>query len=140
MASSKKKEKRMPRERKGTVSKRKDGSWWARLIYFDDYGKRHDLRRKAATKAEANDIREDLLEQYDRGGSRLFEAENKTFADLCDFEEHYLIEPVYHEGRKIAGLRSFTSQKMAPGNVERALRTKAAALVDPRESPSLSCE
>jgi hypothetical protein len=81
----------MPRERKGTVSKRKDGSWWARLIYFDDWGKRHDLRRKAATKAQANDLREDLLEQYDRGGSRLFEAENKTFADLCDyFEEPFV--------------------------------------------------
>ena len=102
----------MPRQRKGTTSKRKDGSWWARLIYFDDHGKHHDLRRRAENKTEANDLREDLLEQYDRGGSRLFAAENKTFADLCDyFEEHYLIEPVYHEGRKIAGFRSFTSQK-----------------------------
>jgi hypothetical protein len=42
----------MARERTGSIFKRQRGkktTWWARLVYIDDHGKRRDLQRRAET-------------------------------------------------------------------------------------------
>jgi len=60
----------------------------------------------------AKEIQERLVREHQAGGARLFESENKTFADLCTYYEHrHLIEAEYHEGRKVAGLRAARSQR-----------------------------
>jgi hypothetical protein len=105
----------MARERTGSILKRRKGktfTWWARLTYVDDQGKRHDLQRRADNMAHAKEIQERLLREHDNGGARVFETENKTFAQLCPYyEERYLIEAVYHDGRKVAGLRDAQKQR-----------------------------
>jgi integrase len=105
----------MARERTGSIFKRTKGkktTWWARLTYIDDQGKRRDLQRRADNMAHAKEIQEQLVREHESGGARIFEAENKTFVDLCAYyEERHLIEAVYHDGRKVAGLRSAKSQR-----------------------------
>ncbi len=105
----------MARERTGSIFKRQRGkkiTWWARLTYIDDQGKRRDLQRRAENMAHAKEIRERLVREHDNGGARVFETENKTFAQLCAYyEERYLIEAVYHDERKVAGLRDAQKQR-----------------------------
>lgn len=105
----------MARARTGSIFKRTKGkkiTWWARLVYIDDHGKRRDLQRRAESMAHAKEIQERLVREHESGGARIFETENKTFAELCAYyEEGHLIDAVYHEGRKVAGLRAAKSQR-----------------------------
>ena len=80
-------------KRSGNVFSRGGGkarTWWARFIYFDEAGKRHDLQRKATSKAHAREIADDLASQYRQGGEQAVTSERMTFAELADFcEKHY---------------------------------------------------
>jgi integrase len=106
---------RMARQRTGSIFKRTKGkktTWWARITYTDDHGKRRDLQRRAENMAHAKEIQERLVSEHDTGGARVFETENKTFAQLCAYyEERYLIEAVYQGERKVAGLRDAQKQR-----------------------------
>lgn len=105
----------MARERTGSIFRRTKGkktTWWARLTYINNQGKRRDLQRRADNMAHAKEIQERLVREHESGGARIFEAENKTFAELgAYYEERHLIDAVFHEGRKVAGLRSAKSQR-----------------------------
>jgi hypothetical protein len=46
------------RERKGYVSKDKNGKWFCRITATDNSGKRRDIKRTANSKAEAREILE----------------------------------------------------------------------------------
>lgn len=102
----------MGRKRTGSIFKRVNGkkiTWWARLTFTDDAtGKRRDLQRRAESQADARDVRDRLVEQYDIGGRSLMDAERMTFAELADYvKAHYCQEAQYDaEGRKLVGIRS----------------------------------
>jgi integrase len=101
---------------KGSIIKRTKGkkvSWWARVIYVDpDTGKTRDLQRRAESKAKAGDLRDELLKDIKATSGRSVGSEDMTFGDLCRyFEEHYVKEAEYVNGRKVAGLRSLASVK-----------------------------
>jgi hypothetical protein len=54
----------MARERTGSIFKRQRGkktTWWVRLVYIDDHGKRRDLQRRAENMAHAKEIQERLV-------------------------------------------------------------------------------
>ncbi|MCA1636615.1 MAG: hypothetical protein LC802_23725, partial [Acidobacteria bacterium] len=106
----------MSRQRSGSVCKRGKGkkiTWWARLTFIDEVtGKRKDMQRRAESKAHAEELREQLVREYNTGGQKALESEHMTFAELCDHHKaNFLIEAQYHEGRKIAGLRSLATQE-----------------------------
>lgn len=102
------------RERTGSIMKRKPkrkgepATWWARLTYTDPLtGKRRDLQRRATSKSNAIDLRDQLVVEYDETQGRSLDRSHMTFNELCDyFEEHYLKPAEYVGGRKIAGVRS----------------------------------
>lgn len=105
----------MARQRSGSTFKRgsgKNATWWARLTFIDEVtGKRRDLQRRAESKAHAEEIRAQLVRDYDTGGQRLLEAEKKTFDELAAYcKEHFFFPAQYDaEGRKIAGVRGVAS-------------------------------
>lgn len=131
----------MARERTGSIFKRQKGkkiTWWARLTYIDDKGKRRDLQRRAEGMAHAKEIRERLVRDRDKGGARVFETENKTFADLCAYyEHHYLIEAVYHDERKVSGLRDAQKQRYLIMPLERYFGQKRTAFTHLRRFKGL---
>jgi integrase len=93
------------------VSKRTKRSgkfvWVARLIFLDD-GVRREKTREARTKSEAKELERELSKKFERSGGREIQAERLSFAQLSTFyEKHYLKPAEYHDGRKIAGLRSY---------------------------------
>lgn len=109
----------MARERTGSILKRRPRrkgekpSWWARVTYVDPVsGKRRDLQRRAENRADARDTMLDLLKQIDQTDGRSIVHERKTFSQLADYyEDHYLKDAEYVDGRKVAGLRSVASVK-----------------------------
>ncbi|MFZ2490273.1 MAG: site-specific integrase [Thermoanaerobaculia bacterium] len=88
------------------------GGWWARVTFVDPVtGKRRDIQRRADTRKAAADLRDELLREYDVTEGRSFDLDNGTFEQFsAGFKSRFLIEPRYHDDRKIAGLRSFKTQ------------------------------
>ena len=105
--------------RTGSIVKRKPrirgakATWWARVTYIDPKtGKRHDLQRRAQSKAHARDLLQALLREIDATDGQGPLSERKTFAELCDyFEKHYVKAAEYVDGRKIGGVRSLGTAK-----------------------------
>src|SRR5262252_9341353 len=99
---------------RGTILKRKPRtrggkpSWWARVNYVDPVtGKRRDLQRRAPSKSEAQDLRDELVNDIKKTHARSVRGERMTFGDLCDyFQDQYLKPAQYVDGRKVAGVRS----------------------------------
>jgi integrase len=99
---------------RGTVFKRKPRTrggkptWWARVNYVDPVtGKRRDLQRRAKSMSDAQDLRDELVNDIKKTHARSVRGERMTFGDLCNyFQDQYLKPAQYVDGRKVAGVRS----------------------------------
>lgn len=63
--------------------KSKDRVWWASFIYVDEEGVRHDLQRKATSKAHARELADDLAAEYNTSGEGALKKARMTFDELC---------------------------------------------------------
>lgn len=103
----------MPKQRTGYVyydKKRK--TWTARLTYKDDLGRTRNIRRQVANKTEGNLLLKKLLGEIERRGSSVIDGDRLTFARLADvYRDEKLIEPVYEDGVRVAGLRSYKDMR-----------------------------
>src|SRR6266498_2755058 len=83
-------------------------SWFARIEFVDESGirKRVERRPDFNTKTSAHEKARQMLAELDDNSS-VFDATAMTFSQLAAYyQQTYLIEPQYRDGRKIAGLRS----------------------------------
>ena len=96
------------KSRTGYVFKdNRSGSWYARVTYTDNRGKRRDIKRRVESKSKGSELLKTLVHEFDNGGRAAIDAEKLTFNDLADYyAEHYLMPAQYVNGRKVAGLRS----------------------------------
>jgi integrase len=106
------------RPRTGSTFKRVKGksvTWWARLAFTDETGKRRDLQRRAKSKAHAEELREQLVKDFDSGGIRLMEAERMTVLKLAEFCKTNYFQPATYDvdGRKTSGIRGVDSARSA---------------------------
>ncbi|MFL6375431.1 MAG: hypothetical protein ACJ73D_12245, partial [Pyrinomonadaceae bacterium] len=93
-------------ERRGYVSKDKNGRWFARITATNSNGQRKDIKRTASSKGEASAILKQLSRGLDDEGVRYAESVKTSFADLADYyEKHYAIPAKFVDGQKVAGLR-----------------------------------
>lgn len=97
------------RPKTGSVSKLADGRIRAQLSVLDrETGKRRYFNRKFRTRGDANHWIRRMLNDIEQTDGRAALHEGRTFSDLADYyERHYLHEPQYTDGRRIAGLRSW---------------------------------
>jgi integrase len=108
----------MPRERKGYVYfDKKLKSWFARLPYTDELGKKHNIRRKVGNKTEGKNLLKKLTRDIDQHGSTIIDGDRLAFSKLADiYENEKLVEPHYEEDEngeksRVAGLRSYKDMK-----------------------------
>jgi integrase len=83
--------------------------WYARVQYFDATGKRVQKHQKPKhnTKTAARELAKEMERQLETEGSHSLDSSQMTFQDLAaHYQETYLIEPEYVDGRKVAGLRN----------------------------------
>lgn len=95
--------------RTGTV-KRVGKAWQVRVTYIDQVTrKRRDIRKRFATKNEAHKELQKYLDDVEANGSV---REERTFHDLARYyREHRLMPPVFSHGKKIAGMRSWATER-----------------------------
>jgi integrase len=103
----------MARPKTGSINfDEKRNLFVVRLTYFDEAGKRHDLRRTAETKSDAIRLLSRLKRDLDDGGPNAIDGDRLTFQKLADiYEEKRLTEPIYRDGQKVSGLRSWQDQR-----------------------------
>ena len=110
----------MPRKRTGSVIKIRDmrnakakETWYARVTFVDETTKkRREIKRAATSKAEAKDLLQEILAQFDNNDGRSLHHEKDTFEDLAQFyKTHFLKEAEYVNERKVSGLRSLQCLK-----------------------------
>ncbi len=90
----------------------KRNSWYARITFADETGKRKDIKRKVESKTDGNKFLKTLVTTYDNSGIKGINAENVTFSDLADYYEGIYCKPAHYVNeRKVAGLRSFIEVK-----------------------------
>lgn len=100
----------MPRERKLQIVVKR-GHIYARTTYLGLDGKRHALWRAGKNKTQAKENLQKALDALKNDEGAITHAK-KTFAELAKwYEDRYLIEPVYRDGRVIKGRRSWKSQR-----------------------------
>jgi integrase len=96
----------------GNFSRTKKGkkTWWARLVYWEESGKRRELQRRAEGRAHARELAEQLAREYDESGGRAHAAARMTFRELAAYcEEHYYKPAEYRDERKIQGVRGLAT-------------------------------
>jgi integrase len=103
----------MPRQRTGYVYFDKERkAWTARVEYKDDLGKSRNIKRQVANKTEGKLLLKQLLREIEQHGSQVIDGAKLTFAKLADiYRDEKLIEPVYQDGVRVAGLRSYEGQR-----------------------------
>jgi hypothetical protein len=101
------------RSRTGYVYQNKTtGTWYGRVTYVDQKGKRKNVQRRADSKEAAKQILKKLVRTLDESGPKAIAAERLTFQDLAAYYvEHYAQEAQYANGRKVTGLRSAVTVK-----------------------------
>jgi integrase len=92
----------------------KDGKKWvARVTYTDASGKRRNVKRYCQTKTDAKRECDRIIREIEERGPKNFDAGRMRFRELAEkYAEAKLIEPVYVDGRKVAGMRSLYSAKL----------------------------
>lgn len=91
---------------------KRENCWYARLTITDASGKRRNLKKRAASEAEAYKKLRTLTQQIEKEGSKGIDFAKLTFNYLADYyERHYLKPAEYVEGRKISGLRDVERPK-----------------------------
>lgn len=92
----------------------RDGKVYARITYTDEQGKRRDVMRLAESRAHAKELAAQMRREFKDHGSRVIDADKLKFSQLVDLYEEDRVKPAtYHEGRKVAGLRSPRSVQYA---------------------------
>lgn len=96
----------------GSIVERK-GKLYARVSYTDKDGKRRDITRKAADRNDARRIIRELLDSLEKRGETAMDGDRMKFSDLAArYREDKAIQPVHHNGRKIAGMKSWYTTRI----------------------------
>lgn len=103
----------MARPRTGSIKFDKTRKVYVvRLTYQDEAGKRHDLRRTAETPTVADRLLKALNRSLDDHGPQSIDGDRLTFKRLAEvYAETRLTAPVYRDGIKVDGLRSWRDQR-----------------------------
>ncbi len=101
----------MPREKTGSIVKRKDRTGlWVRVKYKDESGQEKVIQRKVETRTEGRLVIKKLLRQIEDHGTKIIDGERLTFTKLADiYRERKLQPPTYKGDTKVSGLRSYES-------------------------------
>lgn len=90
----------------------KRDTWVARLDWVDETGKRHCRKKDVENKSTGQRIVKRWIRDLEDYGKTYLDADRMTFDKLAkDFEGERLIEPIYKDGRKVAGLRDYEGQQ-----------------------------
>jgi integrase len=88
------------------------GCYVARLVYRDELGNKREIRRQVDTITEGRELLRKMEREIGQHGPRIIDGAKLLFSELADlYEKEKLVEPVYEDNIRVAGLRSYKSLK-----------------------------
>ncbi|MEZ5425234.1 MAG: site-specific integrase [Pyrinomonadaceae bacterium] len=113
MPEEKKEDWRKQKRKIGGGIKTINGNLYARIQYVDENtGKRKEKLKRAENRTKARDYVKEMRSQLEEGGQVALETDKITFTQVAEkFEKIKLVPPVFQNGLKVAGKRSYRDQK-----------------------------
>ncbi len=104
----------MGRRKAGYVwTDKKTGHLYARVQLRDSNGKVKQVYRRALNPTHAEQLANEILEESDSRGQGYIEGRSMTFRKLADwYKKEYVIPPVYSDGKKVEGMRTWESERL----------------------------
>jgi integrase len=98
----------MAKENNGYIGKDKNGKWFARITFTDNFGKRKNIVKSVADKAQAKIVLKQIKGQVENLDSNFVDLSQNHFGNLADFYELHYLKPVeFIDERKVSGLRDW---------------------------------
>lgn len=104
----------MGRRKAGYVwTDKKTGHLYARVQLRDSHGKVKQIYKRALNPTHAEQLASEILEESDARGQGYLEGRSMTFRKLADwYKKEYVIPPVYSDGKKVEGMRTWESERL----------------------------
>ncbi|QQS33047.1 MAG: hypothetical protein IPM50_00225 [Acidobacteriota bacterium] len=104
----------MGRRKAGYVwTDKKTGHLYARVQLRDSNGKVKQIYKRALNPTHAEQLASEILEESDARGQGYIEGRSMTFRKLADwYKKEYVIPPVYSDGKKVEGMRTWESERL----------------------------
>ncbi len=89
-----------------------NGVLYARIQYLDEAtGKRKERLRRAPNRTKAREYIKQMRSELEQGGQTALESDKLNFKQIAEkYQKIKLIKPVFQNGIKVAGLRSYNRQ------------------------------
>ena len=92
---------------------KKTGHLYARVQLRDSNGKAKQIYKRALNPTHAEQLASEILEESDARGQGYIEGRSMTFRKLADwYKNEYVIHPVYSDGKKVEGMRTWESERL----------------------------
>lgn len=92
---------------------KKTGHLYARVQLRDSNGKAKQIYKRALNPTHAEQLASEILEESDARGQGYIEGRSMTFRKLADwYKNEYVIPPVYSDGKKVEGMRTWESERL----------------------------
>src|SRR5262249_2230365 len=121
----------MPKQRTGYVYyDRERKTWTARLTYTDDLGRIRNIRRQVINRTEGKTLLKKLINDIEQGGPEVIDGAKLTFKKLAGiYRDEKLMPPVYEDGVRISGLRSYITERHRLATLEAHFGAKRAVAI-----------
>jgi len=106
-------QKKKKRKRYGSYAwKSPSGYLYARVFVKDDSGSVKPIYRRATNLTHAEQLGEEIKSEYENRGQAFIDGRKMKFTDLVEwYKKEFVISPVYVDGIKIEGMRTWKAER-----------------------------
>lgn len=114
------------RRRYGSYAwKSPSGYLYARVFVKDDHGTIKPIYRRADNITHAEQIGEELKREFENRGQAFIDGRKMTFGELAEwYKKEFVIPPVYVNGIKIEGMRTWENEQNKIDRIVKAIGKK----------------
>jgi len=126
MAATSDKPKKKKRKRYGSYAwKSPSGYLYARVFVKNDDGSVKPIYRRAENITHAEQIGEELKREFENRGQAFIDGRKMAFGELAEwYKKEFVISPVYVNGVKIEGMRTWQHERNKIDRIAKGIGTK----------------
>ncbi|MDQ3636075.1 MAG: site-specific integrase [Acidobacteriota bacterium] len=115
---------------------------YARIQYNDEItGKRKEKLRRADNRTDARKLIKKMRDELEDGGQTALNSDKLTFSEVAElYEKTKLIPPVFQNGIKVTGIRSYDKQKSLIKPLKKYFGRKAIRNIKPSDLEAYKAE
>ncbi len=110
-----------------------NGYLYARIQYIDEKtGKRKEKLRRADNRTHARSLIQEMRHELNQSGQETLEKDKMTFNEIADlYEKTKLCPPIFRDGIKVSGLRSYNNQRYLLKSLRQHFHNKIVRNIKP---------